>query len=82
MMMLTYDLLYLHTHRMEDGGWDLNAIAEEEFENQVTFLVPDSACDDTTTTNATAGANRAEQSLPRNLTLKPSQTHKDVSCVV
>jgi len=56
---------------MEDGGWDLNSIAEEDFENQAVFLVPDAPCEDDS-------VNRAEASLPRNLTFKPSQTHSDV----
>ena len=57
---------------MEDGAWNLNSIAEEDFENQAVFLVPDAPCEDDS-------VNRAEANLPRNLTLKPSQTHGDVS---
>ncbi|RWS31652.1 PR domain zinc finger protein 1-like protein, partial [Leptotrombidium deliense] len=60
-------------HRMEDGVWDLNSIAEDEFEQLTVYIVPDQPCDDLTQSN-----NRAEACLPRNLILKPSQTLLDV----
>ena len=56
---------------MEDG-WDLDQVGEEQFDQMATYFVPDRACDEDT-------KNRALNSLPRNLTLKPSQTLSDVS---
>jgi len=60
---------------MEDGAWDLNSIAEEDFDQLAVYLVPDQTCDDLTDKNT----SRAEASLPRNLILKPSQALSDVS---
>ena len=64
---------------MEDGVWDLNSIAEEEFDNLAVYLVPDQPCDEVPEGSV---VNRAESSLPRNLVLKPSQTLSDVSCLI
>ncbi|RWS17893.1 PR domain zinc finger protein 1-like protein [Dinothrombium tinctorium] len=63
----------LKLHRMEDGAWDLNSIAEEDFEQLTVYIVPDQPCDE-----LGENANRAEACLPRNLVLKPSQTLSDV----
>lgn len=64
---------------MEDEGrarspadFDLNTIKEEEFDTYSTYLVPDLPVPEGT-------PNRAEQTLPRNLVLKPSQALSDVS---
>jgi hypothetical protein len=59
---------------MDDGApWDLASMREEEFEHRAVYLVPDAPpengpCPD-----------RAEESLPRNLVLKPSEALSDVS---
>ncbi|XP_021933981.1 PR domain zinc finger protein 1 isoform X2 [Zootermopsis nevadensis] len=57
-----------------DGGWDLSAMREDDFEQHVVYIVPDLPTE--------AGCpNRAESSLPRNLVLKPSQALSDVQGV-
>jgi len=58
---------------MEDGVWDLTSIVEENFDQLSVYLVPDQPCDEN------KSISRAENSLPRNLVLKPSQTLSDVS---
>lgn len=58
---------------MDEGGpWDLASMREEEFEHRAVYLVPDASPEP-------GCANRAEQSLPRNLVLKPSEALSDVS---
>lgn len=62
----------MQIHRMGDGVWDVNSIAEEDFEQQLAvYLVPDQPHDETNS----KGVKRAEASLPRNLVLKPTQAH-------
>lgn len=56
---------------MGDGVWDVNSIAEEDFEQQLAvYLVPDQPHDETN-----SKLKRAEATLPRNLILKPTQAH-------
>jgi len=58
---------------MDEGGpWDLASMREEEFEHRAVYLVPDASPEP-------GCLNRAEQSLPRNLVLKPSEALSDVS---
>lgn len=58
---------------MGDGVWDVNSIAEEDFEQQLAvYLVPDQPHDEA---SVAKGLKRAEASLPRNLVLKPTQAH-------
>ena len=59
---------------MEEGGWDLAELAEEDFEQLAVYIVPDAVVEAV----GTERVNRAETSLPRNLTLKPSQALSDV----
>lgn len=75
---------------MEEGGnWDLAQLAEEDFEQLAVYIVPDAVVDpppasSAPSTNSNSNnnngnvVNRAESSLPRNLTLKPSQALSDV----
>ena len=59
---------------MEDG-WDYPSIKEEDFDKYCTYIVPDKAVHDVT-------ANRAQASLPRNLTFHPAaRTIADVSTI-
>jgi hypothetical protein len=60
---------------MEEGGWDLAELAEEDFEQLAVYIVPDAVVEPG---SGTERVNRAETSLPRNLTLKPSQALSDV----
>lgn len=46
--------------------WDSSNLKEDEFEEFCVYIVHDRACD-------RVCPNRAQASLPRNLTLKPSQ---------
>ena len=67
---------------MEEGGWDLTELAEEDFEQLAVYIVPDAvveppAASSSSSTPATT-INRSEASLPRNLVLKPSQALSDV----
>lgn len=55
-----------------DSGWDLSNMREDEFEQHVVYIVPDLPTEP-------GCPNRAENSLPRNLVLKPSQALSDVS---
>ena len=56
--------------RMGDGVWDVNSIAEEDFEQLLAvYLVPDQPYDEN------SKVKRAEATLPRNLVLKPTQAH-------
>lgn len=60
------------TRRMGDGAWDVNSIAEAEFEKVLAvYLVPDQPYDESTSSTV----KRAEGTLPRNLVLKPTQAH-------
>lgn len=66
--------LPLQTRRMGDGVWDVNSIAEAEFEKVLAvYLVPDQPYDESTCSSSTV--KRAEGTLPRNLVLKPTQAH-------
>ncbi|KAK3097515.1 hypothetical protein FSP39_010382 [Pinctada imbricata] len=49
-----------------DEGWDSSNLKEDEFEEFCVYIVHDRACEKVC-------PNRAQASLPRNLTLKPSQ---------
>jgi hypothetical protein len=60
---------------MEDV-YNLAAIAEEQFDQLAVYFVPDASVDEPLPPNC---SSQAEQSLPRNLVLKPSQTLSDVS---
>lgn len=53
------------------NNWDYMSLREEEFQQKVNYLVPD-------TPVAPTVVNRAEASLPRNLVLKPSQACDNV----
>ena len=59
------------TDIMEED-WDLSNLKEDEFEDFCVYIVHDRPCD-------RVCPNRAQASLPRNLTLKPSQVHSNVS---
>lgn len=48
-----------------DQGYDVTRMREEEFERLAVYIVPDVACE-------RGVENRAAQTLPRSLTLKPS----------
>ena len=48
-----------------DQGYDVTRMREDEFERLAVYIVPDVACE-------RGVPNRAEQTLPRSLTLKPS----------
>lgn len=63
--------------KMEEGAWDLAELAEEDFEQLAVYIVPDAVVEPSSS-NASERVNRAETSLPRNLTLKPSQALSDV----
>ena len=57
---------------MGDGAWDVNSIAEAEFEKVLAiYIVPDQPYDESTGPTV----KRAEGTLPRNLVLKPTQAH-------
>jgi len=70
--------------RMEEGGWDLTELAEEDFEQLAVYIVPDAvveqppASSSSSSSTPAAPINRSEASLPRNLVLKPSQALSDV----
>ena len=51
----------------EEVSWDVEGMREEDFERDATYFVPDLLCPPRMT-------NRAEATLPRNLTLRASQT--------
>ncbi|KAH3889022.1 hypothetical protein DPMN_013068 [Dreissena polymorpha] len=53
-----------------EDGWDMTQLKEEEFEEFCVYIVHDRACEKVC-------RNRAQASLPRNLTLKPSLTQPD-----
>ena len=49
-----------------DDNWDISSLKEDDFEEFCVYIVHDRACE-------RVCPNRAQASLPRNLTLKPSQ---------
>ncbi|XP_076445713.1 uncharacterized protein LOC143283387 isoform X2 [Babylonia areolata] len=51
-----------------EEGWDLSSLREEEFEDFCVYIVHDRPCEKSC-------PNRAQATLPRNLTLRDSQTH-------
>ncbi|XP_052811932.1 PR domain zinc finger protein 1-like isoform X1 [Mya arenaria] len=53
-----------------EDGWDMTQLKEDEFEEFCVYIVHDRACEKVC-------RNRAQASLPRNLTLKPSLTQPD-----
>lgn len=53
-----------------ENGWDMTQLKEEEFEEFCVYIVHDLACEKVC-------PNRAQASMPRNLTLKPSLTQHD-----
>ena len=53
-----------------DNGWDMTQLKEEEFEEFCVYIVHDLACEKVC-------PNRAQATMPRNLTLKPSLTQVD-----
>jgi hypothetical protein len=55
-----------------EDSWDPALLHESDFDRQATYFVPDKPCPEDT-------KNHAEESLPRNLTLRPSCTLKNVS---
>jgi hypothetical protein len=57
---------------MKTGDWDYMTLREEEFQQKVNYIAPD-------TPTSPSEPNRAEASLPRNLVLKPSQECNNVS---
>lgn len=63
---------------VDEGAWDLAELAEEDFEQLAVYIVPDAVVEPSSTTSNATVVNRAETSLPRNLTLKPSQALSDV----
>ncbi|XP_076308459.1 PR domain zinc finger protein 1-like [Tachypleus tridentatus] len=56
---------------MEGGGWDIINMKEEDFEHLAVCVVPDNPCDEDC-------SNKSQTSLPRNLTIKRSQTVTNV----
>lgn len=76
-----HSILLQQTRRMGDGAWDVNSIAEAEFEKVLAvYIVPDQPYDESSTGST---VKRAEGTLPRNLVLKPTQAHgqpHNVSC--
>lgn len=60
------------SHLAENGTWDTSKVREEDFDQLAVYLVPDAVTDPDE-------PNRAEASLPRNLSLKPSGVINDVS---
>ncbi|XP_021355274.1 PR domain zinc finger protein 1-like isoform X3 [Mizuhopecten yessoensis] len=53
-----------------EEGWDAGNLKEDEFEEFCVYIVHDRACE-------RVCQNRAQASLPRNLTLKPSQSQSN-----
>jgi hypothetical protein len=51
-----------------DDNWDISSLKEDDFEEFCVYIVHDRACE-------RVCPNRAQASLPRNLTLKPSQNN-------
>ncbi|VDI37968.1 Hypothetical predicted protein [Mytilus galloprovincialis] len=51
-----------------DDNWDISSLKEDDFEEFCVYIVHDRACE-------RVCPNRAQASLPRNLTLKPSQSN-------
>lgn len=62
------------SHIGENGCWDISRIKEEDYEELAVYLVPD-------VPTQKDERNKAEGSLPRNLTLKPSGVINDVSII-
>ena len=62
-------------HVDESGVWNISAIKEEEFDSLAVYLVPDAV-------PVSQDANHAEETLPRNLCLKPSAVLSDVSLIL
>ena len=56
----------------ESNGIDWLSLKEDEIDSHATYIVPDIAV-------GPGISNRAEQSLPRNLVLKPSKVLTDVT---
>ncbi|KAL8584336.1 hypothetical protein ACOMHN_031956 [Nucella lapillus] len=61
--------LAAHLSEAMEEGWDLSSLREEEFEDFCVYIVHDRPCSDR------ACPNRAQATLPRNLTLRDSSTH-------
>lgn len=70
MMMADYFALY--SGRSMEESWEPSCLREEEFEEFCVYIVNDRPCE-------TVCTNRAQASLPRNLTLKPSRVKPGVS---
>ena len=64
-------ILFMFPDGMEDE-WDVQKFKEADFDKRAVYFVPDRPCPENT-------RNRAEASLPRNLTLKPSALCRGVS---
>lgn len=56
-----------------DDFFDLANISEDQFDQMAVYFVPDQPAENSST------LSRAEQTLPRNLAIKPSQTKTSVS---
>uniref|UniRef100_A0A1L8DID3 Putative transcription factor blimp-1/prdi-bf1 n=1 Tax=Nyssomyia neivai TaxID=330878 RepID=A0A1L8DID3_9DIPT len=54
-----------HHHQQQQQEYDVTRMREEDFERLAVYIVPDVPCE-------RGAANRAEKTLPRSLTLKPS----------
>ncbi|XP_055689165.1 PR domain zinc finger protein 1 isoform X4 [Lutzomyia longipalpis] len=54
-----------HHHQQQQQEYDVTRMREEDFERLAVYIVPDVPCE-------RGVANRAEKTLPRSLTLKPS----------
>ena len=59
-----------------DDFFDLSNISEDKFDQMAVYFVPDQPIE----TNSQL--SRAEQTLPRNLAIKPSQTKTSVSILI
>lgn len=66
------DYFALYSGRSMEESWEPSCLREEEFEEFCVYIVNDRPCE-------TVCTNRAQASLPRNLTLKPSRVKPGVS---
>ncbi|XP_050391657.1 B lymphocyte-induced maturation protein 1 homolog isoform X2 [Patella vulgata] len=69
-IMMPYRCTWTCREMMEEG-WEVNSLKEDELEDFCVYVVHDRPCE-------RVCPNRAQASLPRNLTLKPSQINSNV----
>jgi len=64
---LAYIVCLIAVTEGEEVSWDVERMNEDDYERKATYFVPDLPC-------PPQMPNRAQATLPRNLTLKASQT--------